>query len=291
MKLPALCIALVLTALPACAQTPDPAMFEPGLISNDGVFGLTMSPDGRHALWVASGGKREVLTIMESRKVAGKWQTPTVAPFSGKPGWKDIDPAFSPDGKTLIFQSNRPVADKPERKGFDIYAVEWNGTGWGAARHLGNALNTDVSESSATLAANGNLYFMKALDAAGQQSDLWVSSKADGLYQAAHKLAAPVNTDGARESNPFIAPDESYLIYFSAVGNAEPDLVISFRDARGNWSTPVPLGAPYNTAAAEFCPFVQGGRLYLSRQVKQSERMIENIYSYPFDPAKYAPRK
>lgn len=95
---------------PAIAQQ-DASVFEPGLISDGGVFGLTLSPSGTHALWVKSNGRRDKLVIMESHKVNGKWQTPTEASFSGKGEWKDIDPVFSPDGSRVIYQSTRPVPE------------------------------------------------------------------------------------------------------------------------------------------------------------------------------------
>jgi hypothetical protein len=236
---------------------------------------------------VKSDGGRERLVIMEARKVDGVWRQPTVAPFSGVQGWKDIDPMFSPDGRTLIFQSNRPVPDRPARKGFDIYAVERGAQGWGAVRHLGHELNTDESESSAAIAANGNLYFMK--EAPGMQSDLWVSEPVAGRYGPARNLGAPVNT-AARESNPYVAPDESYLIYFSAPDlETRPDLYIAFRD-KGKWGAPRRLRAPINSkdpADAEFTPFVHGATLYLSRQRRVDGRYIENVYAYPFDPRDY----
>jgi len=283
--LPAL-FASMLCTVPALAQDSAP-IFEPGLVSDGGVFGLTLSPDGMHALWVRSGGKRDVLTIMEAGKVDGKWQAPAVAPFSGQGGWKDIDPVFAPDGKSVVFQSTRPVPGKPERKGFDIWSIALGPAGWGPPAHLGNDINTDESESSASVASNGSIYFMKANDKAGAQSDLWVSRLQNGAYQAPENLGAPINTK-ERESNPYIAPDESYLIYFSSDprGLGDVDLYISFRGKDG-WGTPRHIDAPINSAAAEFTPWVHAGRLYFTRQVKQGERMIENIHSYPFDPLKY----
>lgn len=285
----ALCLLLATCFTPLHAQTAD-GMFAPGRISDGGVFGLTLSPDGSHALWVRSGGKREVLTIVESHKVDGKWQAPTAVPFSASPQWKDIDPAFSPDGKQLIFQSTRPVPGEPGRKGFDIWSVAHTAKGWEAPRHLGNVINTDVSESSASIASNGNIYFHKALAATPANSDLWVSRFVDGAYQAPENLGAPINTGEHRESNPFIAPDEHYLVYFSSDprGLGEVDLYISFRRKDGSWGAPKHIEGPINTPAAEFTPWVHGGRLFLTRQVKQGERMIEDVYSYPFNPEQYA---
>lgn len=261
-------------------------MFEPGLISDDGVFGLTLSPDGKHALWVKSNGKRDKLVIMESSNSNGKWQAPKEVSFSGNPAWKDIDPVFSPDGRKIIYQSTRPVPGKPDRKGFDIWSVNRTAQGWSAPTHLGNVINSDESESSASIASNGTIYFMK--DKGAGNSDLWKSRLVNGAYEPPENLGAPVNTAAHRESNPYIAPDESYLIYFSSdpAGFGDVDLFISFRE-KGGWTTPRQLAAPINSPLAEFCPWVHGDRIYLSRQVKQGDRMIENIHTFPFNPQDY----
>lgn len=275
----------------APAAPEDPAasegLFEPGLISDGGVFCLTLSPEGSQALWVRSGGARSALQIMESTRAEGRWQTPRAASFSGDPRWKDIDPMFSPDGRRLIFQSNRPVPGQPARSGFDIWSVHRLAEGWSAPVHLGDGINGEDSESSASLAADGSLYFMKNDPEGRGQSDLFVSRLKDGRYQPAQSLGPGINTT-ARESNPFIAPDQSYLIYFSSGPGVqgETDLLISFQEA-GRWSAPVNLGAPINSRGAEFCPMVHQGRLYLSRQFKAGERLHENIHAFPFDPERY----
>jgi hypothetical protein len=292
MKKTAISLALCLfIAAPVQAQVKD-GVFEPGLISNGGVFGLTLSPDGKHALYVHSGGRREALTIMEARMVGGKWQAPTIAPFSGNAAWKDIDPVFTPDGKTIIYQSNRAVPGKPERTGFDIWSVSVTAAGWGQPTHLGNVINTDLSESSASVARNGNIYFQKPTSSDTAHQDLWVSRFSGGQYGVPENLGAPVNTSQFRESNPFVAPDESYLIYFSDdTGRAfDVDLMISFRGKDGSWGKPKKLGAPFISDGAEFTPWVHDGRLYFTRQVKLEGRstMTEDIMSFPFDPAKYA---
>lgn len=260
-------------------------LFHPQTFGRGGEFGLALSPNAKQALYVQSGGKRDTLLIMESRKQGGVWSAPIPASFSVRPEWKDIDPAFSPDGSLLIFQSTRPVPGKPGRSGFDVWAVKKTSTGWGEPYNLGDSVNSDDGESSASLAANGNLYFMRIDSAA--RNEIWVSRFQNGGYRNAQKLPAPVNTQD-RESNPFIAPDESYLLYFSDKqgGYGDVDLYISFQQS-GRWTEPVNLGPAVNGPDAEFTPFVLGRRLYFSRQKKGGPQLIEAMYSVPWKAAAY----
>lgn len=288
MKYPLLAALLFITLF--CKAQPTPRVFEPGVISNGGVFGLTKSPDSKIALWVSSNGKRDTLKIMESRKNNGIWSTPDVASFSATKGeWKDIDPIFSPDGKTVLFQSNRNTGRNSDRKDFDIWAVTLSDNQWSKPQHLGNVINTASSESYASMAKNGNIYFMKENEDGKGKSDIYVSVFKNGTYQTPVNIGLPINTSD-RESNPFISPKENYIVYFSSDpgGLGDVDLYISF-NKKGKWTTPKNMGTPINSSAAEFCPFVhkKEKRLYFSRQVKQGDRMQENLYYIHFNVKKY----
>jgi WD40 repeat protein len=258
-------------------------LLEPGIISNDGVFGFTLSPDGNRALWVDSNGGRDTLIIKESVKRNGKWQKPVPASFSNRIPHKDIDPVFSPDGKTVFLQSNRPVPNHPNRKGFDIYSVTKTENGWSEPKHLGDVVNTDASESFASITKKGNLYFMKDNENGTGKSDIYVAEFKNGMYIGLKNIGAPINTN-ERESNPYISPNEDYIIYFSTdpKGFGDVDLYISFR-IKNQWTIPQNLGNEINSEAAEFCPFVhqKENRFYFARQKKRGEkRFIENIYYY-----------
>lgn len=277
-----------------CQAQPSPQKLHEGTISNDAVFGFTLSPKGDHGLWVQSNsGRRDTLVIMEAKIKKGKLLNKRVAPFSlnaARGLWRDIDPMFSPDGKTIYFQSTRPVPGFPARKGFDIWAIQkGQGGKWGEAFHLGNTINSDSSESYSSVSINGNMYFTLAKNG---MTDIYVSKFIKGKYETPVALPSIINDQAERESNPFIAADESFIIYFSTkkAGLGEVDLYISF-NKNGEWQYPVNIGAPVNSALAEFCPFYHAGqkRLYFSRQKKrEGGGMIENIYSVDFDPAKYA---
>lgn len=268
-----------------------PVKFQEGLISKGGEFGLTISPDSQTALWVESNGKRDTLIIKESKKVNGVWQKPITVSFSSADAkWKDVDPIFSPDGNMVLFQSTRSVQGKPERKGFDIWAVKKTTTGWGEPYHLGNTINTDASESYASIAVNGNIYFMKENENKVGNSDLYVSKLVSGIYQTPENIGLPINTIDHRESNPFISADEKFILYFSSdpSGFGEVDLFISF-NKNGSWSSPKNIGKPFNSELAEFCPFYHAKekKLYFSRQRKTENRMWEDLYVVDFDPKQY----
>ena len=252
------------------ADPPAPQLLAPGVISTgDDEWGFTMSPQG-DALWFnkADRGYR-VQVIMESVKDArGRWQAPRVAPFSGR--YRDIDPALSPDGRYLVFASNRPLqAGGARLADFDLWRVDrLPAGGWSAPRHLGDAINGAGSETNSSIAADGTLYF--AVSGAQGQRDLMRARATRDGYAAPEPLPAPINSD-ADESNHWIAPDQSYLLFLSnrPGGIGESDLYISFRDGDG-WHAPRNLGAPVNRAGASgvFTPFVdaEGRQLYFAER-------------------------
>ena len=252
------------------ADPPAPQLLAPGVISTgDDEWGFTMSPQG-DALWFnkADRGYR-VQVIMESVKDArGRWQAPRVAPFSGR--YRDIDPALSPDGRYLVFASNRPLQAGGARiADFDLWRVDrLPAGGWSAPRHLGDAINGAGSETNSSIAADGTLYF--AVSGAQGQRDLMRARATRDGYAAPEPLPAPINSD-ADESNHWIAPDQSYLLFLSnrPGGIGESDLYISFRDGDG-WHAPRNLGAPVNRAGASgvFTPFVdaEGRHLYFAER-------------------------
>lgn len=266
----ALCLSFFFTRSQSTAT-----IFAPDVISNDGVFGLTLSPKGDHAVWVSSKGKRDTLFIQESKKVNGRWQAPMITSFSGK--WRDIDPMFTPDGKTILFQSNRPVEGFPNRKRMDMWAVAKIGNGWGEPYHLGNTINSDSSESYASATKRGTIYF--TMENGLKKGDLFYAEFKNGNYLRPVSLSS-INTD-KRDANPFISPSEEYLIYAKAKADNEndSDLFITFKN-ENKWTVPQNLGAAVNSSDSEFCPSVheKQDRLYFSRLRRGEKRFTENVY-------------
>ncbi len=215
-----------------------PEVFAPGIISSNeyGVHSYpAFSPDLKEVFWSAYVRGNQVIYRMKEEKDG--WTAPETAPFSGK--YHDGNPCFSVDGKRLYFDSKRPMGKEGKEKDSDIWYVERTETGWSAPVNAGPVINSEGEEKFAALAGDGTMYF-KVLH------DLYRARKVDGKFSKAEALVQ-YNTK-AIEVGPFIAPDESFLMFESnrPGGLGALDLYISFRKADGTWTDAANLGETIN---------------------------------------------
>ena len=87
---------------------------------------------------------------------------------------------------------------------------------------------TDATEWSPSVAANGNLYFGTTREGGKGRDDIWMSRLDGGRYTTPVNLGDSINTRFG-EVEPWIAPDESYLI-FSAGFRDPPDRRMSVEE-------------------------------------------------------------
>lgn len=248
---------------PAAARPPwvsdkpvrEPALFAEGVVSG-GDFDShpAFTPDGRTLYFVRSAPNFNFWTIFVSRFEEGRCSEPEVAPFSGQ--YADADPFITLDGKQFYFISNRPV-NGTVKKDNDIWMMEKTPAGWSEPRHLDSPINSDGDEWYPTLTREGTIYFGSDRAGGKGKTDLYRARSVEGKYAAAENLGAPVNTE-AHEYEPFIAPDESFLI-FMAAGRKDSlgsdDLYVSYNH-NGNWTAPEDLGAKINSTGAEYSPTI-----------------------------------
>lgn len=240
----------------------EPKLFAEGIINIDGEeYGPTFTPDGKTIYFVRRINGRKMEHIFVSQFENGKWSAPVVAPFSGQ--YFDKEPFVSPDGKRIFFVSKRPLDPASEKKDFNIWVVEKTKTGWSAPQNLGPMVNSDGYDNYPAVAANGTLYF-GSVRAGGQgDGDLYRSRLVKGKYTQAENLGDIINT-AENEADPYIAPDESYIIYSAdhKGGAGEGDLLISF-NRNGKWTVPQSLGPKINTSEYEYTPLVSPDKKYL----------------------------
>ena len=217
---------------------------------------------------------RKVYTYEIERKDE-QWSQPQLVPFAHM--MRNGDFTFAPDGKTLFFQSNTPITGLEEEGTVsNIWVTKKTSTGWTAPRHLDFTINTKWADSFASVTNDGTLYFFSRKPGGLGKSDLYKSHLKDGKYAEAVNLGNVLNTE-EHEWDPFIAPDESYLIFCStkAGGLGSDDFYISFPEKDGEWSKPFHMGERINSSESDNRPYITpDGKYFFYTSTKRGNRDI-----------------
>jgi len=243
------------------AVAPEPSLAGPelygaGLFTTGAWdFFVAFTPDQRRALFCRADDTFTRYDIFETRlDDAGRWSPPVKPGFAAR--WSNADPHISPDGGRVYFVSNRPdPGEVGERATYDIWvARRLADGGWGEAERLPAPVNDPaVDEWSPSVTASGALYFGSERPGGRGGLDLWVARPQGDGFQAPENLGDAINT-AAAEVEPWISPDESYLI-FSAKGRTDGlggyDLYLS-RKRDGRWLPARRLPEPINSRASEY---------------------------------------
>lgn len=244
----------------------EPEPFAPELLSK--ALGLSFSLDGKELYFASWGGNpRAVIKFMKMEN--GQWTEPQTVPFSGK--CMDWDLYLSPDGKRLYFSSVRPLEGPGEPKDPDIWFVEKNDLGeWGEPENLGPPVNTEKDEVHPTVSSTGTIYFFAGYEEGFGSADLYRSKFSNGRYLKPENLGDTINSKYA-EMDPFIAADESYLIFHSPRpgGLGGNDLYISYRQKDGSLSKPINMGPQINSDKNDYCGRVSpDGRFFFFKSLR-----------------------
>jgi len=230
-----------------------PVIFAPGIVSTRRYeFNAAFSPAGDELYYSVNESGRE--TMMFMRRVKNLWTPPERVPFVSPNN--DCDPFFSMDGTRLYFISTR--TKKNGANDWDIYYVSRTETGWSEPRNLGAPINTEYNEYYVSLTKTGTLYFATDKPGGSGSHDIYRAKLVDGVYSTPENLGKSINTPHL-EHDPFIAPDESYLLFTSVdrkQGFGSGDLYVSFRKENGAWTEAKNLGQEFNSRGYDFCPIV-----------------------------------
>lgn len=235
-----------------------PEIFAPGFIStNEWEAAGCFSPDGTEYYFTRRPNEQGADNrIFFTKLVNGKWTTPALAPFA-----KDLfefESFISPDGKKLFFASERAKPEGITSKG-EIWYLDKTNSRWSDPKYLGSPID-DSFVMYVTAASNGTLYFTGVFD---RKHGIFRSKFIDGKYTQPEYLPDEINSLYAA-SHPFIAPDESYIIFDAQIkGMARPRLFLSFRNDDGSWCKAIDMGSEINVEDKEFGASVSHDGKYL----------------------------
>lgn len=174
------------------------------------------------------------------------------------------EPFVARDGKTMFFTVIlKPVEGEIWQS--NIYKVNKTQSGWSDPEILDSTINSSASEWHISLTDKNIAYFTSEREngTSALHGDIFRAELQEGKFINLTKLPNPINTY-YNDSDPLIAPDESYLIFHSnrAGGYGEHDLYISF-NKNGKWTDPVNMGENINTSGWEMAPSLTPDCKYL----------------------------
>ena len=247
-------------------QTPPgetPVVFARGIVStelqNHGFPSFT--PDGNQVFWQANRRPRNenekwFAQSMTMQRIGDRWTTPEVSSYGHTP-------IVSPDGKRLYFGSTG--------EGDDPYFYEKQGDTWSEGKSIRIISRFPELKYIYNLSVtrNGTLYFIGHSEGLGTRNSYGVfrMELIDGEYTKPELLPSSINMpDNTLNWTPFVAPDESYLVFSSnRSGSLDEygDLYVCFRNTDRSWSEAISLGETINTCQQERFPAVSPDGKYL----------------------------
>lgn len=213
-----------------------PKLFAPKIVSPDRLFeGGTFSPDMKEFYFSRKNGKYKKRAFFVIRYEKNRW---------GQESETDIrSPQFSSDGNIMY-------VGKEYR--------ERIGRGWSKPKGLGEFIKEQAHGLS--VSSNGTYYFPFFKKEDNGHGNLGYSRLIDGKYENPVNLGADINK-GEYIAHPYIAPDESYLMWDveREDGYGQPDI----KEKDGAWSEAINMGDKINTPLYEQSPEVTPDGKYL----------------------------
>ncbi len=175
--------------------------------TNDGC--ITFSPDGRTMVFAkGNSGRRkgaDDVDLYISRYRRSGWSKPELLRLNDRKAW-DSTPAFSRDGRTLYFSSNR----RGGHGGTDLYAATKNRRGrFSNVRNLGTQINTPREEMFPYAGIDGVFYFASSGHAGLGGLDVFAARRIEGKMKI-ENLGPPLNSNADDFGFFLYTPDKGF---------------------------------------------------------------------------------
>jgi len=242
---------------PYLGQTPPgptPQIFAPGLISDTRPHQLegwtTFSADGNTFCF-----QRNYYVYITENTDQG-WTSPQV--IKSIP-YKAISSCLSPDANSIYFTRSLLYPLKKR----NLYRCNRTLRGWATPEQLGPPLSSPDNETSCSIAANNNIYLCSGRKGWDGKSGIWVVPFVDNSWPRAIHLSI----DHPLGNDPGIAPDESFMVFYSirpgAIRGTETNLYLTLRRPDGSWTKPQDMGPRINTRYYEYFARISPDKKYM----------------------------
>lgn len=161
--------------------------------------------------------------------------------------------AFSPDGQTIFFTRNSVGRSENGLLKLKIYTGSADESETAQTLQELPFCSEEYNTAHPSLSKDGKrLYFSSNKPGGYGGMDLYVSEWEAGRWGMPINLGPDLNTEG-NEIFPFISPDgRLYFASNSHVGLGGLDIYYATPKGKGDWNTPVNLGAPINSTNDDF---------------------------------------
>lgn len=232
-----------------------PVAFAPGLVSSPHWdYGIGIGEGAKEFYFVTAGGMYEKATFLSYKQVGDQWQKTVISKHVGQP-------VIAPNGKMMHLGRRYKERTKD---------------GWSEVKTLDLPFN-DGYIMRMSSSNKGTLYFDSYVK---DQPNFPIryARKVGGKYQMPQALSENIN-QGKNVNHPFVAPDESYIIWDAVRegGHGSSDIYISFKQKDGTWGRAMSLGDKINTSAWEAAATVSpdGKYIFFNRNIGSDK--YENV--------------
>lgn len=195
---------------------PRPEVFAPGIVNtSENEYSITFAPDGRE-IYFSRGGTGTLVC----RWTEEGWTAPAVIHLIDEQHTTE-EASIAPDGRRIFFCGRADLRSQRE-----IYVAERAGGGWGTPRKLFPGMYPTVTR-------DGVLYYTEITGRPDYGVLVRRRPSGDGFGEP-EVLQGGMNSP-APDAHPFIAPDESFLL-FDTYRQPGAGIYVSFRRPDGSWS-------------------------------------------------------
>jgi len=238
---------------------PIAQVFAPGLICNTGqrtweAFG-TFSADGNTFCYQRVNG------VFITENTDQGWTTPKRIKSIPANMYSPWSACLSPDANSIYFTR---ALSKPMSKR-NLYRCNRTARGWAKPQQLGPPLSSSDKDISCSIAANNNIYLCSTRKRSDVGNCIWVVPFVGNTWSGAERIT--LNHTSLRTCCPGIAPDESFIVFYSirpgALSGTETDLYLTLQRPDGTWTKPRNMGPRINSRYHEHGPRISPDKKYL----------------------------